>query len=210
MTVDVDIKSKARLLKNGSTPVSVDISKLTNETTPPTEADFEAAMTELLEGIDGATSLKAVFELSGDALFGNGTESIDLKDINVDIAGTINFTTPLNIETFDSEVSTALLEADLGCKTVIDDKNVQLRLTYEINIDVENPDNSTGTISYTIGTGFLYLDTFNLTATVTAGGTTTGTISHGGETVAFTIENGTGTYVYKGVTYDISTGEPVS
>jgi len=128
----------------------------------------------------------------------------------VDIAGTINFTTPLNIETFDSEVSTALLEADLGCKTVIDDKNVQLRLTYEINIDVENPDNSTGTISYTIGTGFLYLDTFNLTATVTAGGTTTGTISHGGETVAFTIENGTGTYVYKGVTYDISTGEPVS
>jgi len=51
------------------------------------------------------------------------------------------------------------------------------------------------------------MDSYNLTATM-AQGTTSGTISHGGETITFTITDGVGTYVYKGVTYDMSTGEP--
>jgi len=209
MSIDVDVKSKARLLKNGNTPVSVDISKLTGGS--PTEQDMTDALDELVTGIQGANSLKAVLSISGDVSAGYTGEdaggNVDLKDINVDVSATVNFTAPLNTDTFDAEVSSALLEADLGCKTVIDDQNVKLNFQYTVNANITTPENSTATISYTVGTGFMYMDSYNLTATM-AQGTTSGTISHGGETITFTITDGVGTYVYKGVTYDMSTGEP--
>lgn len=210
MSINVDIKSKARLLKNSNTPVSVDISKLTGGS--PTEEDLTTALDALLAGINGANSLTAVLQISGDVTSSytdeSGSDSVDLKDINVDVSATANFSAPLNTDTFDAEVTSAVLEADLGCKTVVDDQNVKLNVSYTINADITTPENSTATISYTVGTGFMYMDSYNLTAT-TAQGTTSGTVSHGGETVTFTITDGVGTYVYKGVTYDMSTGEPV-